>query len=180
MRIFFVKVYLFSLIFISLTSYTFAREADTLDTNKSSKIETTQIKYETKSPSGAIIRSLIIPGWGQYYVGSYWKAPIFFAGTTTLTYFIIKNNNDFNKFNDIYRSLADKNTNEALLLKNKKEYFRDNRDLAAFYLLGVYVLSAVDAYVGAHLYDFTVDDNLSMNFRYNNNNFYVGLKYHIK
>jgi len=46
-------------------------------------------------------------------------------------------------------------------LKANKEFNRDNRDMMAFYLLGVYIISAVDAYVGAHLYDFNVDDELS-------------------
>jgi len=30
--------------------------------------------------------------------------------------------------------------------------------------LAVYILAAVDAYVGAHLYDFQVDDTLAMQF----------------
>lgn len=180
MKTFALKVYIICLIFVLLSSILYSQENDTLNTKKENNSISTKSKYLTKSPSGAMFRSLIIPGWGQYYVGSYWKAPIFLAGAGTLTYFIVKNNNDFNKFNDKYKSLADKNSNEALLLKNKKEYYRDNRDLAAFYLLGVYVLSAVDAYVGANLYDFTVDDDLTMNFNYNNKFFYIGLKYHIK
>ena len=50
---------------------------------------------------------------------------------------------------------------EIRQLKANKELNRDNRDIMAFYLLGVYIISAVDAYVGAHLYDFNVDDELS-------------------
>ena len=43
--------------------------------------------------------------------------------------------------------------------KNRREFYRDNRDMSAFYLLGVYVLATVDAYVGAHLFDFDVSDD---------------------
>ena len=42
--------------------------------------------------------------------------------------------------------------------KSWREYYRDNRDMSAFYLLGVYILAAVDAYVVAHLFDFDVSE----------------------
>jgi len=35
-----------------------------------------------KSPIGAMLRSLAIPGWGQVYVHQYWKAPLFFRWYT--------------------------------------------------------------------------------------------------
>ena len=44
------------------------------------------------------------------------------------------------------------------VLESWREYYRDNRDMSAFYLMVVYMLSAVDAYTGAHLYDFNVND----------------------
>ncbi len=36
-----------------------------------------------------------------------------------------------------------------------------------FFLAGVYIISAVDAYVGANLYEFNVDDNLTLESRIN-------------
>jgi hypothetical protein len=39
------------------------------------------------------------------------------------------------------------------VLAQKKEFYRDQRDQAGFYLLAVIVLSVVDAFVGAHLFD---------------------------
>ncbi len=152
-------------------------QSDSLNTPKNQQSNS---NYLSKSPSGAIYRSLTIPGWGQLYTGSYWKAPIFFAGASTLAYFIISNNSEYKKYADEYNKLADKTTIQAQITKNKREYYRDNRDLSAFYLLGIYVLAAVDAYVDAHLYNFTVDDNLSFNFSYSKNYLYLNLKYHIK
>ncbi len=113
------------------------------DTNQISK------NYLTKSPTIAIIWSLIFPGGGQIYVGSYWKAPIFAIAVSALTYNAIHNHN-------LFKDLEIQNN-------PNKEIYRNNRDISIFFICGVYVLSAIDAYVGAHLYDFDVSDDLSFN-----------------
>lgn len=117
----------------------------------------------TKSPSGAIYRSLVLPGWGQIYVESYWKAPIFIAATGTLMYFIIDNQIKFDDYDNRLSGMS-KTDDDYQLTKLYREYYRDNRDMSGFYLLAVYILASVDAYVGAHLYDFQVDDNIAMKF----------------
>lgn len=112
----------------------------------------------SKSPMGAIFRSLAVPGWGQIYVENYWKAPLFFGGSASLVYMILWNNN---KFLDAQKDIDKWSEGMQLskeYLKRRREFYRDQRDMSAFYLLGVYVLAAVDAYVNAHLYDFNVDD----------------------
>jgi len=41
----------------------------------------------------------------------------------------------------------------------------DNRDISMLYLFGVYILSIVDAYAGAHLFDFKIlDYNMRFDF----------------
>ncbi len=130
------------------------------DTIKIEKKESTMAL--TKSPSVAIYRSLILPGLGQLYVESYWKAPIVFAAAGTLIYIIIDNQIKFSDY-DKRLSNMDKTNTEYQLTKLYREYYRDNRDMGALYLIGVYLLASVDAYVGAHLYDFQVDENLSYN-----------------
>ncbi len=128
--------------------------------------KTDYAKFEMKkSPTGAILRSLALPGWGQYYVESYWKVPLFLGAAGTCTYFIIDNNNSFNeKQKQIDKALLNNpNDPNITLYKLQRETYRDNRDQAAFFLAGVYLLSAVDAYVGAHLFDFDVSDNISLN-----------------
>lgn len=136
-------------------------------TNLQAQSDTTQPKKQkssyvmTKSPGGAIWRSLAVPGWGQVYVESYWKAPIFFVGAGTLIYIIIDNQIKFADYDRITSRMA-KTDPDYNMTKLYREYYRDNRDMSGFYLLAVYVLATVDAYVGAHLYDFQVDDNLSM------------------
>lgn len=153
------------------------------DTSNVSMLQQTtkadSINYKTKSSSGAILRSFALPGWGQIYVESYWKAPIFFAGAATLGYLIYKNQSDYNQYDDWMKDY-DKTSLEYLQLKKKRENSLDNRDMSAFYLLGVYALAAVDAYVGSHLYDFDVENEYSLFLSNSNNTFYVNFRYVIK
>lgn len=104
----------------------------------------------TKSPTMAIVYSLIAPGAGQLYVESYWKAPFIAAAAGYFIYYAIDNHS---KFKD-----NENNPNTAI-----KEFYRNNRDRGLFFLAGVYIVASVDAYVGAHLYDFTVSEDLSLN-----------------
>jgi hypothetical protein len=155
------KILLISFIFIANIAFCYSQ--DEIDT---AKVESTvkRSKFEmTKSPSGAIYRSLVLPGWGQWYVESYWKAPIFLAGALGLYGSIIYNQIEFSNYAEILDGMEKDNPDYQITLL-RREYFRDNRDMSGFYLIGVYVLAAVDAYVGAHLFDFEVDENLSIGF----------------
>ncbi|MCK5740791.1 MAG: hypothetical protein KAH48_01125, partial [Chlorobi bacterium] len=106
------------------------------------------------------------PGMGQVYVESYWKAPIFAGAAGFLVYNIVHYNRLFEETKliilDFEKAGAD--LSDIAAAKNTREYHRDNRDQSAFWLMAVYAISAIDAYVGAHLYDFNVDDNLSLNY----------------
>jgi len=119
-------------------------------------------KYEmSKSPTGAIIRTLIVPGWGQFYCENYFRSVLFFGGAVSLGAGIVWNNNKFNEYQDLFDGLEDDDPLKDTY-KTKKEFYRDQRDQLGFYLVGVYILAAVDAYVGAHIYDFDVGDDLSV------------------
>lgn len=139
-----------------------------------------------KSPNTALMYS-IIPGMGQYYVESYWKVPVFLGSAIGISSIMLyyHNNyidyaeqveefiNPYNKFtpnNNPSRNTGKTvrfayNTNDFQILKRKREFYHDERDRMGFYLLAVYIVSAIDAYVGAHLYDFNVDENITMNLK---------------
>lgn len=120
----------------------------------------------SKSPMGAVWRSLVFPGWGQMYVHRYWKAPIVTGASGFLVYLIIDNNSKFNEKAKLVETLKAINPNDPNIMieKRYREYYRDNRDMSAFYVLAVYIVAAVDCYADAHLYDFNVDDKLSLGF----------------
>ena len=112
----------------------------------------------TKSPWGAVGRSAIIPGWGQYYNESYWKIPVVWGVLGWFTYLYVENNNGYKEYRDLYsESLDDGNPNEWY--REIREDYREERDKYALVLGLSYLLNLVDAYVDAQLFDFNVVEN---------------------
>ena len=95
-----------------------------------------------KSPMGAAIRSILVPGLGQHYNGKKLKAVLAVAGEGTLIYLIFNDNKKFKDTNDIS--------------------YRDRRNTLQWWFLFVLGVSAVDAYVDAYLDGF--DNNMSISF----------------
>jgi hypothetical protein len=112
----------------------------------------------TKSPVLALALS-IVPGLGQFYVESYWKVPIFFGGFGTAVGFTVYNSIQFAKANDLYNAIDLTSTiGTRDILLRQREIYRDLRDVSIVAMVGVIGLAAIDAYVGAHLFDFDVSD----------------------
>ncbi len=114
-----------------------------------------------KSPLGAVLRSAIIPGWGQIYNHSYWKAPLIWGIGALLVYNWIQYNKDFNYYREKYiiagyTNYTDRN---SAIYKNLRNFYQDQRDLMSIYFGLTYLLNLVDAYVDAQLFDFTVKEN---------------------
>ncbi|MFM2133668.1 MAG: hypothetical protein RL156_949 [Bacteroidota bacterium] len=120
---------------------------------QSSKLD----EEKSKSPTGAILRSLVFPGWGQVYNQSYLKAGAFSIAAVSVTSIIVWNDVKFSDAQTRYDALASGDPLKERTFK-EKEFYRDQRDVAGLWLLGVYALAAVDAYVGAHLFNFDVSD----------------------
>jgi hypothetical protein len=115
-----------------------------------------------KSAWGAVLRSAIVPGLGQIYNQSYWKAPIVWGIGVWLVYNWVQNNNYYWQFSKSYQqNLNDPNANSQLLLayRDHRDFYRDQRDLFTIYMGITYVLQLVDAYVDAQLFDFTVQED---------------------
>jgi hypothetical protein len=114
----------------------------------------------TKSPTEALLKS-IIPGWGQIYVESYWKAPIFFGGAAYCVGAAIVQGASFNR---VERQYAAFDTLTQALVYNsylrQREFFRDTRDAFIIIAAAIWAVSAIDAYTGAHLFDFDVSDEI--------------------
>jgi hypothetical protein len=58
------------------------------------------------------------------------------------------------------------NANDPFLenrYRNLRDFYRDQRDNFAIYLALTYLLNLVDAYVDAHLFDFTVTEDFLTN-----------------
>lgn len=107
-----------------------------------------------KSPWGAVLRSAIIPGFGQYYTESYYKIPIIWGLGAWFVYGWISNNDKYKTNKDLYFN------NELEIYRTQRDFYRDQRDNFTIYLTLLYLLNLVDAYVDAHLFDFNVDEDL--------------------
>lgn len=87
-----------------------------------------------KSPWGAVLRSAILPGWGQVYTGNYWKAAAYFAVDGFFIYQIRKYDLAFRQSH----AMSD----------------RDQRSRFSWYFGLAYLLTLADAYADAYLYKF--------------------------
>lgn len=126
--------------------------------------DTNQYNFKmTKSPTKALIYSAIIPGLGQMYNKSYWKIPIIWAVGGYFMYEIIKNNNSYIDYRNLYEnSQTSANLNGDQRYKVLREFYRDQRDQFYLYAGLVYLINLFDAYVDAHLFDFDVSDKIKI------------------
>ena len=136
--------------FFILTAVAYPAAEDSLDADSVSS--DTNSGFAPK-PYGALLRSLAVPGWGQYYNRKYIK-----GGLVTLLegYFIYSLVDRQLKMNDYLDKRAGLATDSELYerYKNKYNEAKADRDTALWWWLGIKFLSVVDAYVDAHLFQF--------------------------
>jgi hypothetical protein len=116
---------------------------------------------ERKSATIAMLSSMIVPGMGQIYNESYWKAPLFWG----LSYYYISIYVGQDKLYKEYQFRYDTTITAArpvgnLDEKDIRDFYHRQRDEFAWYFVMMYVLNIVDAYVDASLYNFEVSPNL--------------------
>ena len=140
------------------------------------------VNYKTNDVSSvkkATTLACIFPGAGQIYNRSYWKVPFVVGGFASMIYCIDWNNRGFQRFKKAYNLLSDYDehpenypngpTDEfhgrysADFIKNLRDNYRRNRDLCIILSGALYVLQIIDAHVDAHLKDYDISDDLSMN-----------------
>ena len=150
--------------FILIVLFIFGKSTLSLAQN----IDSSVVKH---SPKKAAIMSAALPGLGQIYNKKYWKLPIIYAGVATITYFAVFNSKNYNKYKTAYRYRTDNNqatiddyvgkyTDQNLI--DLKDFYRRNLELTVVAGIAVYALNIIDANVDAHLYDFEINDNLSI------------------
>lgn len=131
---------------------------DSLRIQKKDTIINFQMK---KSPWRSVLYSAILPGLGQFYNESYWKVPVILTIGGYLGYVIVKNHNKFLDYRDEYAaSQTATNPDGDLRLKSYREFYRDQRDQFLLYFAFYYLITLVDSYVDAHLYDFDVSEKV--------------------
>lgn len=119
--------------------------------------------------------SIICPGAGQFYNGSFWKAPLIVGGFASFIYVIDWNNRGYQRYDRALRLKLDPDPDvdpeQALSnmsvdqLRNYKKLYRRNRDLAIILTAAFYLLNVMDAHVDAYMKDFDTSDDLAWQLR---------------
>ncbi len=164
-----------------------------------SKTDTTKSELSTKSnsdsllnsskgltkPAKATLYSTILPGLGQIYNGKYWKVPIIYSAFAGIFFMAGDNNFKYNQFKEQYaKSLAgleldepfDQNYTKETLLQGK-EYYKRNRDFQIILGVLAYLLNILDANVDAHLMDYDITPDLTLNVKPEVNNYFARENY---
>lgn len=115
----------------------------------------TSLKY--KSPTGALLRSVAFPGWGQFYNGKYIKSLVIFGTEAT---FITLAAVEWRRRNEHKRRFQDlpQNHPEKAWEFEQFRFYEDQRNLFLWITAGIIFLSMFDAYVDAQLYNFDKEE----------------------
>ena len=127
--------------------------------------------YSDHSPLRATMLSATLPGLGQVYNNRIWKVPIVYAGFGAIIYFVDFNNTEYQTFRRAYVARVDGNPNTSDAfpfystdqLERAMNFYRRNLEVTYIAGAALYLLQILDATVDAHLLDFDVGKNLSMN-----------------
>ena len=121
-------------------------------------------------PGKAALFSLILPGAGQAYNKQYWQVPLVWAGVGAAGYYMNFNITEYNKHRDAYRQkvLGETVTDPDLAplsadqIKNLRDQWNNYRQISIFVFAATWIANSAQAYVSAHLKDFDISDDLSM------------------
>lgn len=113
----------------------------------------------------------ILPGGGQVYNRQAWKIPIIYGAFAGMGYFIYDNYQSMKMFKDeyLYRVQHD----GATRLSGYESYptsniyslynsYNQNFQLMIIITVGIYALNLVDAYVFGHLFEFQMNDDITL------------------
>ena len=140
-------------------------------------------------PNRATWLAAIVPGLGQIYNRSYWKLPIVYGGFMGCIYATTWNNRLYGDYKEAYRDIVTDATlstdptrsYNAILpsgytietmggrtqytstLSDRMNAYRRYRDISLAATMLLYVLTIIDAYVDAQLFDFDISPDLSLN-----------------
>lgn len=134
------------------------------------------------SPKTAAILSAVIPGSGQIYNGSWWKTPIVYAGFAGIGYGLYFYQDYYKSFKTAYNNYRNPYLEQGLTppvdtvltvrgeegyspvnVQQGRDFYRKYRDLCIIGIGAWYLLNILDAYTEAHLFEFDVSDDLTIN-----------------
>jgi len=176
-----VKNNFLNIFFLIFATAFFAQTSDTLTVKKEERVIVVndsilpKEEYNPLAPAKAAFYSAVVPGLGQVYNKKYWKIPIIYAGMAAGVYFYKQQDDEYDRFRDAYkRRLAGYDDDEFQgisddRLINAQKSAQKNKSISIIVTVAFYLLNVVDANVDAHLRQYEVSEDLSLqpNFDYN-------------
>ena len=170
-----------NIFFLIFATALFAQTSDTLTVKKEERAIVVndsilpKEEYNPLAPAKAAFYSAVVPGLGQVYNKKYWKIPIIYAGMAAGVYFYKQQDDEYDRFRDAYkRRLAGYDDDEFQgisddRLINAQKSAQKNKSISIIVTVAFYLLNVVDANVDAHLRQYEVSEDLSLqpNFDYN-------------
>lgn len=122
-----------------------------------------------RHPKTAAYLGLMLPGAGQIYNKDYWKVPIVLGAYGGMGYLIYFNTTQYRRHRDALilrlRNQPDEFQHtipNTSALRNFRDAYRKDMELAYIGMVFVHLLSATEAFVAAHLKTFDVDENIGL------------------
>ena len=170
-----------NIFFLIFATSLFAQTTDSLTVKKEERVIVvndsllTKEEYNPLAPAKAAFYSAVVPGLGQVYNKKYWKIPIIYAGMAAGIYFYKQQDDEYDRFRDAYkRRLAGYDDDEFQgisddRLINAQKSAQKNKSISIIVTVAFYFLNVIDANVDAHLRQYEVSEDLSLqpNFDYN-------------
>jgi hypothetical protein len=129
-----------------------------------------------KSPWGAVVRSLVVPGWGQWYNERPLKAGVYLASDVTMLAVYFQRDRKVSRIEKRRKSVDRQLRTDPFLTQEQKQILSarfgdltddldtalNRRNLFGWFFAISHLLSLMDAYTDAHLFRFDDKINLSL------------------
>jgi hypothetical protein len=180
MQLFFAMFLRFFALFLVFTAPLTAQDSlvmvrDTVQTDSIKQTAQPKSGFFSKdypSPRRALICSAILPGAGQAYNKQYWKIPLVYGAFVGTGLYFRDRRNLYNRLKSEYIARVDGSDTTVPdpelsgisdpSLTRFRDQFRAESETAGLLVVVTYMLTAAEAYVGAHLKSFDVSEDLSL------------------
>lgn len=164
---------LFALLFVTYFGMGQAKDSSVVTTANQPPAAKTDLHKH--SPTKATILSAVLPGAGQVYNKKnwWWKVPVIYGAGAGLVYGYVFYNNGFKDFDAAYKYRINTPSEvngdpyydkyQTPTLRSIRDSYKQARDQCAIFLVILYAVQILDATVEAHLLEFDVNDDLSLN-----------------
>ena len=135
----------------------FAQEAEN---GTEAEQQTTETAEQVKlvSPIGAMVRSAVFPGWGQFYSRSYFRGSLTVLGIGGSVIGALLAQQSFSNRYDAYEDLVWQGFHSEETVLESYEYANQRYKLRMFFMytgIGIWLYSLIDSYVSANFHNAT-------------------------